>query len=175
MRPHATQGEFMTAPKLLIRKGIVNIQGKNRPCIQVQAVLDPEINAVLMEHFQNENLFKRSSYSAGLPDGVPLPPPSIAPYLSAFVKNDACPEITVKTILAGQLQQCMTIWDVMVFEYIAKRAFDALLDMLVAVNELQTETIYLGAAADHANFAADTAAEVAAVVAANECYTRNAA
>jgi hypothetical protein len=149
----------MTAPKLLIRKGIVNIQGKNRPCIQVQAVVDADMNAVLMEHFQNENLFKRSSYAQGLPEGVPMPAPSLASYLAAFVKNDACPEITVKTILAGQMQQCTTIWDVMVFEYIAKRAFDSLVDMMSAVSELQTETVYTAPAADLAAFEADTKVE----------------
>lgn len=152
----------MSSAKLMIRKGMVTLQGRNRPHVQVQAIVDPGVHAVLLEHFSSENLFKRSSYANGLPAGVPLPPPSLSPHLIAFIKNDACPEITVKTILAGQLQQCMGIWDAMVFEYIAKRAFDALVDMMVSVNELQTETHYTTPASDQAAFAADMAAEYAA-------------
>jgi hypothetical protein len=148
--------------RLMIRKGIMNIQGRNRPCIQVQAVVDADMQAVLSEHFVNENLFRRSSYAQGLPEGVPTPSASLAPYLAAFVKNDACPEITVKTILAGQMQQCSSIWDVMVFEYIAKRAFEALLDMMVCVSELQLETVYFGPSPDADAFAADTVEELAA-------------
>ena len=152
----------MNCAKLMIRKGMVSVQGRNRPCIQVQAVVDPDMHAVLMEHFSNENLFKRSSYSMGLPAGVPLPPSSIAPHLFNLIKNDACPEINVKTLLAGQLQQCQNIWEMMAFEYIAKRAFDALAEMIVCVNELQTETSYTGNnVADMAAFAADTTAELA--------------
>lgn len=153
----------MTA-KLMIRKGMVNIQGRNRPCVQVQADVGEDMQAVLLEHFTNENLFKRSSYSNGLPPGVPTPSPGLSPHLFALLKNDACPEITVKTILAGQLHQANGIWEMMAFEYIAKRAFDALCDMMASVNELQTETVYMGAGADLAAFAADTAAEVAGAI-----------
>lgn len=150
----------MTA-RLLIRKGMVSIQGRSRPCIQIQAAIDPDMQAVLLEHFSNENLFKRSSYSSGLPAGVPLPAPALSPHLFNLLKNDACPEITVKTILAGQLHQANGIWEMMAFEYIAKRAFEGLLDMMACVNELQTETSYAGGGSDVAAFAADTAAELA--------------
>lgn len=151
----------MSSAKLMIRKGMVNIQGRNRPCIQVQAMVGPAMTAALTEHFSSENLFKRSSYSMGLPAGVPLPPPSIAPHLFNLIKNDACPEITVKTILAGQLYQGQTIWEMMAFEYVAKRAYDALIDMMACVSQLQTETSYSGTGPDLATFAADAAAELA--------------
>lgn len=138
----------------------MNIQGRNRPCVQVQAVVDPDIQATLLEHFPNENLFKRSSYAMGLPAGVTPPSPSIAPHLAALLKNDACPEITVKTILAAQLHQGASLWEAMAFEYIAKRAFDSLVDIVQCVSELKTETVYLGPGSDLAAFAADTALEI---------------
>jgi hypothetical protein len=120
------------------------------------------MDAVLTEHFQNENLFKRSSYAAGFPAGVPTPNASLAPHLSMLLRSDACPEITVKTILAGQLLQAATIWEMMAFEYIAKRAFDSLCDMMATIGELQTETVYMGPAGDVTAFEADTAIERAA-------------
>ena len=150
------------AARLLIRKGMVNIQGRNRPCVQVLAQLAPAMHTLLLENFGNENLFKRTTYQNGFPDGIPKPSPYLMPYLQAFLKNDACPEITVKSLLAGQLQQCQNIWEMMVFEYVAKRAFDALLDMIACAVELQTETIYAAPGADALAFAADTAAELLA-------------
>ncbi|MGQ0672902.1 MAG: hypothetical protein ACT4N2_08510 [Hyphomicrobium sp.] len=153
----------MATARLMIRKGMVVIQGRNRPCIQVQAIVDPKLQVTLTELFSTENLFKRSNYANGLPAGVPIPSPGIAPHVSALLRNDACPEISVKSILAGQLQQCQSVWEMIAFEYIAKRAFDSLLDLLASVSELQTETVYLGANVDLAAFATDTAAELAAV------------
>jgi hypothetical protein len=148
-------------PKLLIRKGMMNIQGRNRPVIQIEAVIAQAMLSVLSEHFINENLFKRSSYASGFPQGVPLPPPSVVPHLGNMLKNDACPEITVKTILAGQTYQANGIWDLMAFEYIAKRAFDNLLDVMACAAELKTETTYLGPNSDVAAFVAEVAADAA--------------
>jgi hypothetical protein len=155
----------MSAPRLLIRKAMLNIQGRIRPCIQVQAEISPEMVAKLNEHFASENLFRRASYAQGFPEGVPMPAPSIAPHLAAFIKNDACPEITIKTFLAGQMQQCSSVWEVMAFEYIAQRAFDSFCDILKTVAEIGTETIYRPANLDVAMFTADTAAEMAAELA----------
>lgn len=134
--------------RLQIRKGIVNVQGRNRPVVQIQAEIDPDMREALSTHFISENLFKRSSYASGFPAGVPTPSASLSPHLNAMLKSDQCPEITVKTILAGQNYQANGIWDLMAFEYIAKRAFDALLDIMVVVNELQTQTTYCGASSD---------------------------
>lgn len=153
-------------PRLMIRKGMMNIQGRNRPVVQVQAILDPSVQGVLVEHFINENLFKRSSYASGFPQGVPMPPPSVVPHLGNMLKSDACPEITVKTILAGQTYQALGIWDLMAFEYIAKRAFDNLIDVLACTIELKTETIYFGPNSDGAAFIADMAADAVAAPAA---------
>lgn len=153
----------MQKPKLLIRKGMVAIQGKNRPCIQIQAVVDPALKTVLEEHFMNENLFKRSAYATGFPAGAPTPSPSLAPHLNNFIKNDACPEITVKTILAAQLYQANSIWEMKAFEYVAQRGFDALVDVLITVAELGRETTYQAPGSDAAAFAADTAADIAAL------------
>ncbi len=75
-----------------------------------------------------------------------------------MLKNDACPEITVKTILAGQLFQAQSVWEMKAFEYIACRAFDSFVDFTQTVVELGTETTYapdaaqrLGAAITSAN------------------------
>ena len=67
----------------------------------------------------------------------------------------------MKSILAGQLYQGQTIWEMMAFEYVSKRAYDALTDMMSCVHELQTETCYCGNGPDVATFAADSAAELA--------------
>ena len=50
----------------------------------------------------------------------------------------------------------------MVFEYISKRAFDALMEMAACAAELQTETFYSATGADNLAFAADIAAEMLA-------------
>jgi hypothetical protein len=154
----------MTAPRLMIRKAMVDIQGKIKPCIQVQADIDPAMSEKILKSFATENLFRRASYSQGFPVGVPTPAASLAPHLTAFIKNDACPEITVKTLLAGQMQQCASIWEVIAFEYIAQRAFDSLCEVMKAASEIGTETTYRPAHLDVAMFAADTAAEMAAAL-----------
>ena len=156
----------MTAPRLLIRKAMLNIQGRIRPCIQIQAEVSSIMVAKLSEHFINENLFKRSSYSQGFPAGVPSCAPALVPHLSAFLKNDACPEVTVKTLLAGQMHQCSGVWEMMAFEYVAQRAFDSLCTMMVTVAEIGTEVTYTPVGSDLAAFAADFAADMAGTPAA---------
>jgi hypothetical protein len=159
----------MQTPKLLIRKGMVVIQGRSRPCIQVLAIVNPVVKAKLEEHFLTENLFKRSAYSNGFPAGTPEPQPSLAPHLAALLKSDACPEVTVKTLLAGQLFQAQSIWEMKAFEYIAQRAFDSFIDFATSVMELGREMAYVPAQAqrlaDTAAFAADMAADRAAAAA----------
>lgn len=150
----------MQAPKLLIRKAMVNVQGRTRPCVQVIAEIDPNMKDLLNQHFSNEALFKRVMYQSGLPQGAPPPGPSLAPHLANFLKNDACPEITVKTILAGQLYQAASLWEVMAFEYIAKRSFDSLAELLLSATELGSETVYFADSSNIALFAADTADEM---------------
>lgn len=154
----------MQAPKLLIRKAVVNVQNRKRPCIQVQATVDPKLLPTLNEHFAGEILFKRTSYQNGFPEGTPAAPAPLVPHIGAMLKNDACPEITVKAILAGQLYQASGIWDMKAFEYIAMRAFDSLVEMLVTVAELGRETVYAGIASDLAAFAADASSDDGAVV-----------
>lgn len=150
----------MQAPKLLIRKAMVNVQGRIRPCVQIIAEIDPKMKDMLNQQFSTEALFKRVMYQSGLPQGAPPPGPSLAPHLSSFLKNDACPEITVKTILAGQLYQAASLWEVMAFEYIAKRSFDSLTELLLSATELGSETVYYSDTSNIALFAADTAAEM---------------
>jgi hypothetical protein len=154
----------MQPPKLLIRKGMVMVQGRNRPCIQVLAIVDPLVKSKLEDLFANENLFKRTAYSNGFPAGFPQPTPSLAPHLGTFMKSDACPEITVKTILAGQLYQAQSIWEMKAFEFIACRAFDALVDFTATVVELGRETTYLPIEAQHLAEAVAVAADMAAAV-----------
>lgn len=145
----------MTTPKLLIRKGLIQVQGRTRPSIQVQAVVDERLAALLMEHFANDPLFKRTMFINGFGDGPGAPNRPLQPMMSGFLKNDACPEITVKTLLAGQTYQGNSLWDLGCFEYIARRAFDALLEMLAIARELGRETSYGGP--DLAAIEADTA------------------
>lgn len=132
----------MQPPKLLIRKGMVVVQGRNRPCIQVLAVVDPALKAKLDDLFSSENLFKRTAYSNGFPASMQQPSGPLAPHVAALLKSDACPEITVKTILQGQLHQANSVWEMKAFEYIAQRAFDSLVDFCATVVELGRETVY---------------------------------
>jgi hypothetical protein len=148
----------VTTPKLLIRKGLVQIQGRTRPSIQALAIVDERLAALLLEHFANDSLFKRTMYINGFGDGHGAPSRPLQPMMSGFLKNDACPEITVKTLLAGQTFQGNSLWDLGCFEYIARRAFDALVEMLAIARELGRETSYGGA--DLTAFEADTAREV---------------
>jgi hypothetical protein len=156
----------MQPPKLLIRKGMVVVQGRNRPCIQILAIVDPAVKAKLEESFGTENLFKRSAYSMGFPAGTPLPSPTLAPHVAALIKNDACPEITVKTMLAAQLFQATSVWEMKAFEYIACRAFDSFIDFTQTVVELGTETTYAPAEAQRLGLAIGMAQDAAASAAA---------
>lgn len=159
----------MTAAKLLIRKRMVNIQGKVRPACFVQAIVAPAAQAALETHFANEALFRRAAYSQSWPEGTAKIPAAIAPSLASFLKNDACPEITVKTLLAGQSYQGANAWEMMSFELIAKVAFDNLLELSRTAIELDRDVHYFGATAasnlgaDLPAFEADAASEAAAV------------
>lgn len=161
----------MSTPQLVIRKAMMDVGGKLRPVIQVQAIFEPALSARLNELFGTEILFKRAVYAQGFPEGSPVPTPGMAPALGAFLKNDACPEVTVKSILAGQKLQTNSMWDIVAFEYIAKRCFDNLCEFAAGVAELGTEKHYFGPnTTDYVAFSADTAAEARAVAlaAANE-------
>jgi len=149
----------VSAAKLLIRKRMVNIQGKVRPTCFVQAVVDPAVQAALETHFMTETLFRRAAYSQSWPEGTIKIPPAVAPSLAAFLKNDACPEITVKTILAGQLYQGANAWEMMCFELIAKVAFDNLLELMRSVMQLDRDVFFPGSAHDLSAFEADAASD----------------
>ncbi|OYW54190.1 MAG: hypothetical protein B7Y80_13235 [Hyphomicrobium sp. 32-62-53] len=127
---------------------MVVVQGRNRPCIQVLAVVDPALKTKLEDLFASENLFKRSAYSNGFPASMPQPTGPLAPHVAALLKSDACPEITVKTILQGQLLQASSVWEMKAFEYVAQRAFDSLVEFCATVVELGRETIYAPPEAD---------------------------
>ncbi len=136
----------MAAPKLVIRKRMQFIQGKVRPCCWVQASVDPELRAVLDEHFSNETIFKRAAYAQFWPEGALAVPAALAPALTNFLKNDACPEITVKTLLQGQLHQGATAWEMMSFEFVGKLAFENFLAIAAMATELNCDIGYEGAA-----------------------------
>ena len=136
------------------------IQGKVRPCCWVQADVAPELRAVLDEHFLNESLFKRAAYAQFWPAGALAVPAALAPSLNNFLKNDACPEITVKTLLQGQLHQGATVWEMMSFELVAKLAFENFLAIATTAAELNCELVYEGVAAvAPIVFSADNAVE----------------
>jgi hypothetical protein len=156
----------MAPAKLVMRKGMFLIQGKVRACCSVQAIVDPKVRAVLDEHFLAEPLFRRAAYSGAWPAGALAIPPALAPHVSALLKNDACPEITVKTLLAGQLHQGANVWEMMSFEFIAKLAFDNFAAMVQSVSEMGSDIVYAGngvVESDLTQFAADTAAEIRAL------------
>ncbi len=149
-----------------MRKGMFLIQGKVRACCSVQAVVEPKVRAILDEHFLSEPLFKRSAYSGAWPAGALAIPAALAPHISALLKNDACPEITVKTLLGGQLHQGANVWEMMSFEFIAKLAFDNFAAMVQSISEMGSDVIYAGngvVESDLGQFAADTAAEIRAL------------
>lgn len=154
----------MTTAKLLIRKRLLETHGKVRPTCFVQAIVDPTIQGALETHFAAETLFRRAAYSQSWPEGTIKIPAPLAPALSAFLKNDACPEITVKTLLAGQSFQGTNAWEMMSFELIAKVAFDNLLELAATVRQLDREIPYFGStsAAELAQFEADADADPAA-------------
>lgn len=133
------------AAKLLIRKRMQFIQGKTRPCCFIQAFVEPDVQAVLEEHFLTDQLFKRAAYAASWPKGAIEIPAPLAPALSTFLKNDACPEITVKTILSGQLHQGANVWEMMAFELIGKLAFDNFVALCTTVGDLKRDIYYEGA------------------------------
>ncbi|MEQ1716483.1 MAG: hypothetical protein ABL907_10940 [Hyphomicrobium sp.] len=134
----------MAHAKLVIKKRMQFIQGKTRPCCYIQAIAEPEIRAVLDEHFLNDALFKRAAYAQHWPKGAIEVPAPLAPALTNFLKNDACPEITVKTLLAGQLHQGANIWEMLSFELVAKLAFDNFLAICDTIPDLTRDIIYEG-------------------------------
>ena len=138
----------MAAARLIIKKRMQFIQGKVRPCCHIQAYVEQDVQAVLEEHFITDVLFKRAAYAQAWPKGALEIPPSIAPALSALLKNDACPEITVKTLLAGQMHQGSNVWEMMSFEFVAKLAFENFLALCDTVGDLNRDVIYDGIASE---------------------------
>lgn len=132
----------MRAPVLKIRKKVLNIQGNDRPVVQVIADMDSDAKAALEQYFLEVTLFKRTMFSNGFPKDLQPPEPELMPHLMAFVRDDACPEVTVKTLLTGQLFQSKGPWELMSFEYIAKRAFDSLMVLLACIGEMGREVEY---------------------------------
>jgi len=133
---------------------MLTLQGKVRPTCFVQAQVDPGVQKVLEAHFLNEGLFRRAAYTQSWPEGAVKIPPALAPGVAALLKNDACPEITVRSLLAGQMQQAASVWEMMSFELIAKVAFDNLLELLATVRVLDQDVFYQGLAAELASVAA---------------------
>jgi hypothetical protein len=155
----------MTTQYLTIAKSMRMVHGKLRPFIEVKAELDPVSKAYLLEHFSTETLFRRSAYTNGFADGGLQPSPPLSRMLSNFVKNDACPEITVKTLTSGQKYEGAGLWDIQCFDFIAKRSFDALCELAAGAGGFAKPEIYagFGVEADLAAFTTDTALEVATV------------
>ena len=154
----------MTTQHLMISKSMRMVHGKLRPFIEVKAELDGRAKAFLLEHFASETLFRRTAYTNGFADGGLQPSPPLARMLSNFVRNDACPEITVKTLTAGQKYEGAGLWDIQCFDFIARRSFDALCELAAGASGFDKSETYAGfdAAADLAAFATDTALEMAA-------------
>ena len=155
--------QTMAKPHLTITRRMISIHGKTRAVIEVQAVIDPVESALLLGQFPSENLFKRTAYAGGFADGGLQPSPPLARMLQHFMKNDACPEVTVKTLLAGQKYEGSGLWDMLCFEFIAKRAFDGLCELAKGASSFDHPVVYFGfndtPDANLRAFAADTAVE----------------
>lgn len=134
----------MSQPYLTITKRMLTSHGKIRPTIEVRATISEAARALLVEQFPNETLFKRTAYASGFSDGGLQPSPPLARMLSNFVRNDACPEVTVKTLTSGQKYEGMTFWDVQCFDFIARRSFDALCELAAAAEGYGGTTRYYG-------------------------------
>jgi hypothetical protein len=159
----------MAAPKLTIVKKMVLVHGKMRPFIEVKGHVAPTDAAFLLEHFGSEGLFKRTAYANGFTDGGLQASPPLVRMLNHFVKNDACPEVTVKTLLSGQKYEGNGLWDIQCFEFIAKRSFDALIELAEGVRGFNVPAVYHGFGVEHdvAAFNADNAADLATALAAS--------
>ena len=154
----------MTTQHLTIAKSMRMVHGKLRPFIEVKAELEPTAKAFLLEHFSTETLFRRTAYANGFADGGLQASPPLARMLANFVKNDACPEITVKTLTSGQKYEGAGLWDIQCFDFIAKRSFDALCELAAGAGGFERAETYVGfgLGADLAAFVTDTAVEMAA-------------
>jgi hypothetical protein len=154
----------MSAAHLSIKKYMAVVHGKNRPFIEVKGHVSPEAAKFLTETFPTEPLFKRQAYANGFDDGGLAASPSLSRMLSGFVKNDACPEITVKTLIQGQKFEGTGVWDIMCFEFVAKRSFDALAELVAGIEGFGTTSTYAGCGvampADVTAFEADTRSEM---------------
>lgn len=155
----------MITRMLMISKSMRLAHGKLRPYVEVRAHIPEQAKAFLLEHFAAETLFKRTAYANGFTDGGLQPSPPLSRMLANFVRNDACPEITVKTLTSGQTYEGVNLWDILCFEFVAKRAFDSLLELAEGTAGFGIKQTYLGFSleADRAVFAADTALEMASI------------
>jgi hypothetical protein len=155
---------IMTTQQLSITKSMRLAHGKLRPFIEVKSHIPDATKAFLLENFATETLFKRTAYANGFADGGLQASPALARMLLNFVRNDACPEITVKTLTSGQSYEGANLWDILCFEFVAKRSFDSLLELADGAAGFGITQPYLGFGleADRLRFAADTALEMTA-------------
>ncbi|MFZ4783680.1 MAG: hypothetical protein ACOYLC_15310 [Armatimonadaceae bacterium] len=151
----------MSVRELRITKRLTQVQGKTKPACEARAIIPASESVVLLEHFGNEPLFKRTAYAGGFTDGGYKPTPALSKMLANFVKNDACPEVLVKTLINGQRFEANTFWDILCFEFIAKVSFDSLLILCEGTRALNKTLVYHGivAEADVAAFEEDDARE----------------
>ena len=158
----------MNTQQLTISKSMRLAHGKLRPYVEVKANIPERTKALLLGHFAADTLFKRTAYANGFTDGGLQPSPPLSRMLANFVRNDACPEITVRTLTSGQTYEGANLWDVLCFEFVAKRAFDSLLELADNAAGFGVKQIYLGFGleADRAGFTADTVLDMASTPAA---------
>ena len=136
--------DLADTPHLAITKTMRTLHGRVRPFIEVRAHLEPRAQAFLVEHFSQEVLFKRSAYANGFADGGLQASPPLSRMLANFVRNDACPEITVKTLTNGQKYEGAVLWDIECFDFIARRSFDALVELAHSALTFETTRAYRG-------------------------------
>lgn len=133
----------MANRELHITKRLVQVQGRTKPQCEARAIIPASEAEVLVQHFGNEPLFKRTAYASGFEDGGYQPTPALTKMLANFVRNDACPEVLVKTLINGQRYEANTFWDILCFEFIARVGFDALLIMCDGVRSLDHKIVFV--------------------------------
>ncbi len=134
----------MATHELRISKRLYHVQGRTKPICEVKAIIPAAEAKLLVDHFPNEPLFKRTAYPNGFGDCGYDVHPALSRMLANFVRNDACPEILVKTVIAGQRFEGSTMWDCLCFEFCAKLGFDALVELCNGVGEFDQNLVYRG-------------------------------
>jgi len=134
-------------PKLIIKKRLVQATvHQAKPSVNAIARLPLNMSGLMLDQFGHETLFKKAIMIGGRPAraGDDTNNAFETRVLDAFFKRDESLEITVSSLMIGQTYVGDSIWDALGFEVVVKRAFNSMLTLLEAVQQFDTEIVYLG-------------------------------